>query len=701
MEYASTIGSSENITLANNTGVEGEIMAINLKDSKQLVLNNNSFNMIYCDGLDTCYFFNNTVSGQIWTSVYISGSTHLTFVDNSFEDGIFFSQYSTDLEYWNHIMTDNTVNGKQLGYFVNKSNLIIDGTAYGQIALVNCTDSSIDNGVCNDVSTPISIAFSRSCNVTDVNIERSREYSIIITKSNSTSVEGVTISDIYNSGIMVYQSLDTLVSRNSINDLSNIHGSVSAIEVKSSNSSVVEHNRISGSDEGISVSYCIVKVENNTVSNGNWGDIAISSDYPCEIMNNTLTNGIWISASESTFNQDRFNHTFIDNVVAGKQFGFFFRESDLSINGSLYGQMMLIDCDEVVVSGMNTVGVTNAVEISWSRNCGITQSFLEADSYAIDITGSTNCFVTESRIEGGVGLAVSSNIECTNFNISTNTVIGEANGIYFSGDDSFISKNSVSSAYYGIALGKAANNTISSNTLYQSKIGVQLDNEASNNFLYYNKFAYSDFFQALDYGDDNVWDDGISRGNFWSDYSGTGVYNISGNPSSVDRYPHSLVEANPPLITDQENQTIVQGNPDAHIRWKIADTNPLKFEIHVNNSLEVADSWDGSDIVFDLSTLEIGVYKITLTVYDELDFSDTDSVIIKVVAELNTTTTTTVTSTTATTTTTLDPTTTNTSDTTDFDFSQFLGPISLMVTFGSIAVVVVVLILFIRSRHVT
>jgi len=42
------------------------------------------------------------------------------------------------------------------------------------------------------------------------------------------------------------------------------------------------------------------------------------------------------------------------------------------------------------------------------------------------------------------------------------------------------------------------------------------------------------------HGLSNTSDDGSSQGNFWSDYSGTGWYEIEGTAESYDRYPSEL-----------------------------------------------------------------------------------------------------------------------------------------------------------------
>jgi parallel beta-helix repeat protein len=77
---------------------------------------------------------------------------------------------------------------------------------------------------------------------------------------------------------------------------------------------------------------------------------------------------------------------------------------------------------------------------------------------------------------------------------------------------------------------------------YNTEIGIDFSMAVQNN-IFNNTIAYNhdyllpDEVNALDNGHDNQWDDNITLGNAWSDYSGIGAYNISGEAGSIDRFP--------------------------------------------------------------------------------------------------------------------------------------------------------------------
>ncbi len=64
-----------------------------------------------------------------------------------------------------------------------------------------------------------------------------------------------------------------------------------------------------------------------------------------------------------------------------------------------------------------------------------------------------------------------------------------------------------------------------------------------------NQLGYNGESNASDEeGTDNSWDDGVSLGNYWGDYDGTGVYTIPGSTGSVDRYPRKMTVTIPPEV---------------------------------------------------------------------------------------------------------------------------------------------------------
>ena len=101
--------------------------------------------------------------------------------------------------------------------------------------------------------------------------------------------------------------------------------------------------------------------------------------------------------------------------------------------------------------------------------------------------------------------------------------------------DSQVYNNTIMSCDEGIEV-RGDRNIIRNNIISNNNLGIDCLSLSSDNEIYYNRFL-DNLQNADDDGTNNIWDDGTSEGNFWSDYDGVGEYEISGVAGSVDRYP--------------------------------------------------------------------------------------------------------------------------------------------------------------------
>lgn len=89
----------------------------------------------------------------------------------------------------------------------------------------------------------------------------------------------------------------------------------------------------------------------------------------------------------------------------------------------------------------------------------------------------------------------------------------------------------------GITLTNSSHNLVVNNQIkINQQIGL-LINSGINNSIYGNQFCNNSASNAFDDGALNRFDDTISQGNLWSDYSGSGFYYIEGSAGSVDHFP--------------------------------------------------------------------------------------------------------------------------------------------------------------------
>jgi len=114
-----------------------------------------------------------------------------------------------------------------------------------------------------------------------------------------------------------------------------------------------------------------------------------------------------------------------------------------------------------------------------------------------------------------------------------------------------VCKNIIRSSNTGINL-ESSGNLIYTNSIAESKVGIDLSN-SNNNIIYHNNFVNNSVQVSISTSAGNIWDNGYpSGGNYWSDYTGPDLYsgpnqNQPGNDSIVD-----------------SNYTIAGGNVDRY-----------------------------------------------------------------------------------------------------------------------------------------
>jgi parallel beta-helix repeat protein len=208
----------------------------------------------------------------------------------------------------------------------------------------------------------------------------------------------------------------------------------------------------------------------------------------------------------------------------------------------------------------NYIGITLAESVS----CEITRCEITGEDAAIIVQESINCNVSYSTVRDYRG----DGIHLANSNgtlILFNSVEGGYDcqeGIVVTGSswNCIIENNTVSDHYsrgirlYDCMKTQVYNNTITrsgnalvleesvmgiikNNTFTNNAFGVSIASYSSNNSLYFNHFKGNPHGNAWDDGSENLWDDGISVGNWWDDYEGFGLYVIGGTAGSVDRFP--------------------------------------------------------------------------------------------------------------------------------------------------------------------
>jgi parallel beta-helix repeat protein len=173
--------------------------------------------------------------------------------------------------------------------------------------------------------------------------------------------------------------------------------------------------------------------------------------------------------------------------------------------------------------------VTNAV----ISNCNVSYGGI----YGVNVFNSS---IENCRFRSYRGLFLENSTRCNlSGNMFSLSFADEGINLVFSSNIT-VSDNLVLYTEYGIKLEASNYCTLTNNSVIECYHGMRIGRDSMRNVVYNNSVGWARYSTVVDDGSDNQWDDNISRGNAYSDYSGSGSYEIPGESGSVDRYPNLL-----------------------------------------------------------------------------------------------------------------------------------------------------------------
>lgn len=208
-----------------------------------------------------------------------------------------------------------------------------------------------------------------------------------------------------------------------------------------------------------------------------------------------------------------------------------------------------------------TRGENVAVGIISSSNISIIDNTITSIFHGVEVITSSNISVIgNSLYNARVYLEYSSNNillnnMITGYHIGVELVSSSSNtllsntirlcdiGVFMGGSLNTLSDNTISeNTETGVYL-DGSSNTISGNTISEnSDYGILCTSDSEYNLIYLNLISNNGMGNAYDDGVGNLWNTAYV-GNSWSEYNGTGVYQIPGDAGSVDYYPANRRDA--------------------------------------------------------------------------------------------------------------------------------------------------------------
>ena len=247
----------------------------------------------------------------------------------------------------------------------------------------------------------------------------------------------------------------------------------SGVRIGGSSNNTIENNTISGNYFGLHIMYSSNNaVVNNTISGNIVGvKFYISSNYTLS-SNIFVNNGIRIYGN----NLEDWKHTITsDNLVNGKPLGYFRNLNGGTIDGSHYGQIILVNCTGISIEGGVFNNATVGIEFGFSSYCNLRNNMASGNLIGIEFFSSSYNTIEDNTVFGssysGVHLIRSSYNTIENNIVSGNSYSGVH---LISSSFTTVENNAISGSSYGVYDTISQNNTIMNNNIFGNIFGVDL-----------------------------------------------------------------------------------------------------------------------------------------------------------------------------------------------------------------------------------
>jgi parallel beta-helix repeat protein len=320
---------------------------------------------------------------------------------------------------------------------------------------------------------------------------------------------------------------------------------------------------------------------NSVFDNGDDGISMYSSNYVTFIENEIHENhadGFYISGNDFVYLRDNIVH---NNRIDGINFDV----SDDSI----------IEENQVFDNGWTSFelgAVGNGIIVEVAENISLLGNTVYNNSaHGIQLGMCTKMVVHENIIYGNFGFEG----ECGIYVVGVNHCDFTNNIVYNNTEN-------------GIFMMDSVDCVVSHNVVYENTINGIYLLTCNRTSLLYNDFGWNPT-NALDESGTNrknYWNNSMV-GNWYSDYNGTGPYNIT---NTLDYFPSMSLFAG--SLEDLEYELGSTGN---EVIMAASALNPWYYEFYINGELVDSFNWFGGNIHANVDGLDVGVHNISIVVY--------------------------------------------------------------------------------------
>ncbi|MCG3217293.1 MAG: right-handed parallel beta-helix repeat-containing protein [Candidatus Heimdallarchaeota archaeon] len=306
----------------------------------------------------------------------------------------------------------------------------------------------------------------------------------------------------------------------------------------------------------------LLTLENNTIQeNKRWG-LYLFISTSVTMTNNTLRNNEFMNRVDyctgSTITGNRFyndgltiedwnntlylTYTVEDNWVNDKMLGFFVNLNNFIFAEPIYGQFLLVNCTEIVISNQEIRNTDRAFFFIRCENITVKNNFCKNNLVGMRLYYSCNFLIFDNIFNNntshGIWLIESSDVTLKNNSCSNNKYYG----IQLLGShNNTLTENICNNNILGIWVDCSDSCRLSYNVIKENEEhGIYVSSFSDNNIIHHNSFINNNpegISQAKDDGNNNTWwDIKTQEGNFWSEWKSK-PYTIEGRANATDPYP--------------------------------------------------------------------------------------------------------------------------------------------------------------------
>jgi parallel beta-helix repeat protein len=319
-------------------------------------------------------------------------------------------------------------------------------------------------------------------------------------------------------------------------------------------------------------------------------------------------------------NETDMNNVFVGNWVNGKLLGYFNGLTDKTIDASLFGQVVLTSCRNVVVENGVFKGIAQGSLIMFCKNCTLRNCDIYQCGFGVHLRNSDGTHIMSSRVHDNqwTGILFNDSSYCE---VSSNEVYCNGiNGIELSGSPNVaIINNSVHHNQVGLYLYSTSGGYVGYNTMFAyQQHDIQIVYDVTGYTFVGNSLETGTGSAAIDDGYGNLWDDGFANGNSWYPYHGNGTCAINGSAGSVDHFATQVNDHAPPLILGPSTVNCEYGENLNYVVWHAYDSFPFYYQIFCDGLCDFSGPWFESSgtILFNIQGLSLGAHTLNITAVD-------------------------------------------------------------------------------------